>query len=231
MSETPEDTAEQAFSSQRDRMVESILEDVPFDGWTADLFRTAAARTQTDMALARSAFPRGGLDMALHYHRMGDQKLALDLAGTDLSAMRIRDRITHCVRRRIAIVSDNREAIRRAVSLFSLPLNAPEGMRMIWETSDQIWTLCGDTAEDYNWYTKRAILSSVYSSTVLYWLGDQDPKFEPTWEFLDRRIENVMQFEQAKAQIKKNPLARAAFAIPSHFLGFVRAPGMRATGR
>ena len=139
--------------------------------------------------------------------------------------MRIRQRITHCVRRRIELVADHREAVRRAAALFSLPHHAPDGARAIWETADLIWTRCGDTATDYNWYTKRAILSSVHSATVLFWLGDQDPRAQATWDFLDRRIENVMQFEKVKSKVQKNPLARMALWGPSQMLKLVRAPG------
>lgn len=230
MTETSETADEDPITSERDRMVTAILDDVAFDGWTAALVPMGAERTGVDITAARMAFPRGGLDMAIHFHRMGDRHLADELArrdarGEPLGAMRIRDRITHCVRRRIELIGDHREAVRRAGSLFALPTNAPEGMRLIWETADQIWTVCGDTSEDYNWYTKRGILASVYSATVLYWLGDQDPRGEPTWEFLDRRIENVMQFEQVKAQMQKNPVTRAAFAVPMGLLSMVRAPG------
>lgn len=230
MTETSDPTVDDPVESERDRLITAVLDDVAFDGWTASLVSMAAERIGIEPAAARLAFPRGGLDMAVHFHRMGDRKLSEDLdrrdqSGNPLSAMRIRDRITYSVRRRIELIGDHREAVRRAGALFALPTNAPEGLRLIWETSDRIWTACGDTSEDYNWYTKRGILASVYSATVLYWLGDQDPRGEPTWEFLDRRIENVMQFEQAKAQMQKNPLARTVFALPMGLLNMVRAPG------
>ena len=69
------------------------------------------------------------------------------------------------------------------------------------------------------------ILGSVFSATVLYWLGDTSPDFANTWTFLDRRIEDVMRFEKTKAQLNENPLVRAAMWGPMQVLGAIRAPG------
>ncbi len=222
------DLEDDRLAAARDRLLDAALPDVVFDGWTETTLRRAATETGDDMALARLAFPRGGIDMALAFHRRADRQLAQALDRADLETMRIRDRIAFCVRKRIEIVADHREAVRRGASLFALPMNAPEGARAVWETADLIWTRCGDTATDYNWYTKRAILASVISSTMLYWLGDHSTDFTSTWAFLDRRIENVMQVEKGKAAFRKNPLARAVTWGPRQLLGLIRAPGTRA---
>lgn len=208
----------------RAALIAAALDHVAFDGWSQKTLAAAVEETGVDPALARLVFPRGGIDMAMAFHRMKDAELAGALAETDLDAMRIRDRVTLCVRKRIELVAPHREAVRRGAALFSLPIYAPEGARAIWETADRIWTLCGDRADDYNWYSKRAILSSVYGSTVLFWLGDQDPAATATWSFLDRRIEGVMQFEKFKGQMANNPVARAAFWGPRQILSMIRPP-------
>lgn len=213
------------MQATRERLVEAMLPHVPFDGWSEEALDLAVAETGIPQAEAKLAFPRGPIDMALAFHRWGDRKLDADLDAAELISMRMRERVTHCVRRRIELIMDHREAVRRGAALFALPQHSVEGARAIWETADLIWTRCGDTAEDYNWYTKRAILASVYSSTVLYWLGDSDPRAEATWEFLGRRIDNVMQFERFKGKVQKNPLAKLAMWGPSQFLKLVRAPG------
>ncbi|HUS52375.1 MAG TPA: COQ9 family protein [Thermohalobaculum sp.] len=224
---TPHKTENAHISEACERLIEAALPHVVFDGWTTATLDAAIAESGVDAGLARLAFPRGGIDMALAFHRRTDRALADELAVADLDAMRIRDRIIHCVRRRIELVAEHREAVRRGVTLLALPIHAPEGAREIWRTADIIWTACGDTATDYNWYTKRMILGSVYSATVLYWLGDPSPNFANTWTFLDRRIENVMEFEKTKAQLNDNPLVRAILWGPMQVLGAIKAPGTR----
>lgn len=220
-------TDDHRLVAARERLLDAALPHVLFDGWTETTLRHAVAETGDDAALARLAFPRGGIDMALAFHRRADRQLSQALDRADLQSMRIRDRIAFCVRKRIEIVAPHREAVRRGASLFALPMNAPEGARAIWDTADLIWNRCGDTATDYNWYTKRAILSSVISSTMLYWLGDNSTDYTATWAFLDRRIENVMQFEKSKAAFGNNPLARVMTWGPRQVLGLIRAPGVR----
>jgi ubiquinone biosynthesis protein COQ9 len=117
--------------------------------------------------------------------------------------------------------------VRRGSALFALPQHAAVGAKAIWGTADAIWMALGDRSDDINFYSKRAILSGVYASTVLYWLGDASPGQSATWEFLDRRIENVMQFEKIKAAATANPLVKAFMAGPGSVLARIRAPGVR----
>jgi ubiquinone biosynthesis protein COQ9 len=109
--------------------------------------------------------------------------------------------------------------------LFALPTHAADGARCLWHTADTIWTALGDDSRDFNWYSKRTTLAAVYSSALLYWLGDTSPGFSATREFVQRRIDNVMQIEEVKAQIRKNPIAAAMLAGPRRLLDRVRAPG------
>jgi ubiquinone biosynthesis protein COQ9 len=67
-------------------------------------------------------------------------------------------------------------------------------------------------------------LSSVYASTVLYWLGDTSPNHEATWAFLDRRIANVMEFEKFKVQVNANPLAKQLLLGPHWLLSKIKVP-------
>lgn len=223
----PRKSEEQHLCEARERLIAAALPHIAFDGWTETALAAAIADSGVEAGLARLAFPRGGIDMALEFHRSGDRALAVEAADAGFRAMRIRDRITRCVRRRIELVAEHREAVRRGASLLAMPLHAPEGAKAIWETADSIWNLCGDDAADYNWYTKRMILASVYSATLLYWLGDTSPDSERSWAFLDRRIEDVMRFEKTKAQLRDNPLARAAMWAPMQLLKHLRPPAER----
>ncbi len=211
------------MKDQIDILLDAAMVHVPFDGWSEASLKAAAADCGMDPTTARALFPRGGVDLALAFHRRGDAATAARLASEDLSHLRFRDRIATAVRYRIEAAED-RELVRRASALFALPPHAADGTRAIWGTADMIWTTLGDQSKDYNWYSKRAILSGVYSATVLYWLGDESPDAQATWNFLDRRIDGVMQFERVKGAVEKNPLARVALAGPRALLSCIRAP-------
>ncbi|KPP84090.1 MAG: hypothetical protein HLUCCA08_01115 [Rhodobacteraceae bacterium HLUCCA08] len=206
-----------------DDLLAAILPHVAFDGWTEGAFRAALADRGADPAEARALCPRGAVDLAVHMHKRGDAAMLAAMAGADSPDMRIRDRIAQAIRLRIAAI-DDKEAVRRATTLFALPHMAPEGARLIWGTADAIWSAIGDSSEDVNWYTKRATLSAVHGSVVLYWLGDDSPGHEATNAFIDRRIDDVMQVEKVKAAVNGNPLLKP-FTVPLNtVLGMIRAP-------
>jgi ubiquinone biosynthesis protein COQ9 len=205
-------------------LVAAALQHVVFDGWTARTLVEAARDADIPPDRARLAFPRGGVDLALGFHIQRDAALAHDLAEADLGGMRFRDKIAHAVMRRLELAAGDREAVRRGAALFALPHHAPDAARAIWHTADTIWNALGDTSRDFNWYSKRTTLSAVYSSAVLYWLGDETPGFSATREFVQRRIDNVMRFEEARAKLRKNPVASALMRGPQRLLDRVRAP-------
>ncbi len=209
-----------------EKLLDAALMHVPFDGWTQATFRAAIADAEVEPAVARGLFPRGAVDLAAAYHRRGDAQMLERIAAAHLEGMRFREKVIFAVRARIEAAED-REIVRRGSTLFALPMHAPEGARLIWGTADAIWTALGDTSDDLNWYTKRATLSAVYSSTVLYWLGDDSIGAQATWDFLDRRIEDVMRFEKVKAQVRANPVLSRLMAGPQALLSRVRAPHPR----
>lgn len=206
----------------KDRLLEAALPHVPFDGWSDRTLRAAAAEAGVDAGLALALFPRGGVDLALAYHARGDDRMVARLQAMDMGSLRFRDRIAAAVRARLEDADP--ELVRRGTTLFALPMHAADGAKAVWGTADRIWTALGDTSDDLNWYTKRATLSGVYGSTVLYWLGDTSPGHQATWEFLDRRIDGVMQFEKLKASFRENPLGKAMMAGPGKVFSTLRAP-------
>jgi ubiquinone biosynthesis protein COQ9 len=208
-----------------DKLLDAALIHVAFDGWSAQAFRAACTDAGIDEALAKSVCPRGALDLAAAYHRRGDAQMVAAMEGADLQAMKIREQVAFAVRSRLQMAE--KEAVRRGVTLFALPQHAAEGARLIWGTAVAIWTGLGDASTDGNWYSKRAILSGVYSSVVLYWLGDESEGHENTWAFLDRRIENVMQIEKVKGQMRANPLTKGFAAGMDALMGMMKAPVKR----
>ncbi len=207
----------------KDRLLDAALSHVPFDGWSEATFRAAVTDTGADMAAARAVCPRGAVDLALAYHRRGDDEMRRRIRAAKVEDMRFRDRVATAVRLRIEAITD-KEAVRRGSALFTLPQHAADGARAIWGTADAIWEALGDVSDDYNWYTKRATLSAVYGATVLYWLGDDSPEARDTWAFLDRRIEDVMRIEKVKAEVRKNPVLSRLAAGPEWVLSRIKPP-------
>ncbi len=211
------------YEDTKQQLMDAILMHVPFYGWSEASFRAAVVDCDLDDGLARAICPRGAVDLALAYHARGDQVMLDRIKSTDMSELKFREKVAAAVRFRLEAVED-KELVRRGMTLFSLPNHAADGAKAVWGTCDLIWDALGDTSDDVNWYTKRATLSGVYSSTLLFWLGDDSPDHQNSWAFLDRRIENVMQFEKLKAQVNGNPLLKPLLAVPNWFAAQVKPP-------
>ncbi|EBA13488.1 COQ9 family protein [Roseobacter sp. CCS2] len=206
------------------QLLDAALPHVAFDGWSPATFKAAVADADIDPAVAKTMCPRGAVDLAIAYHHRGDAAMVTSLKAADLTNMRFRDKVAHAIRLRLQVI-DDKEAVRRGTTLFALPHMAADGAKLIWGTADAIWNALGDTSRDVNWYTKRMTLSGVYSSVVLYWLGDDSLDLQATDAFIDRRIDNVMQFEKLKAQAKANPLLKPLTSTLERMMASVKAPG------
>lgn len=208
----------------KEKILDACMPHVAFDGWSEETFRQAVSDAGIEMAEARSLFPKGALDLAAAFHQAGDLAMTQALASENLLSLRYRDRVARAIRIRLEYVAGDKEAVRRGTTLFSLPQHAADGAKLIWGTADAIWNALGDSSQDFNWYTKRATLSGVYGATVLYWLGDESENHQATWEFLDRRIDNVMQFEKVKAQMNANPVISQLMTGPNWLMSQIKAP-------
>ncbi len=207
-------------------IVAAAVPHVVFDGWSAATLNAACDDVGASVADAAALFPRGGVDLAIAFHKLGDETMVQTMAARDLSALKYREKITAYVRARLELI-DDKETVRKGSTLFSLPQNMADGTALIWGTSDAIWNALGDTSDDFNWYSKRTTLSGVYSATVLYWLGDNSEDHADTWAFLDRRIDNVMQFEKLKSDVRSNPLTAPLARLAGQLVSGVRAPRAR----
>ena len=179
----------------RDQLVEAMLVHVPFDGWTWSALEAGAKDLGQEAGDARRAFAGGMGEAADHFARWSDRRMLAELAAMDLEGMRIRDRIHACVKTRLGMNAENKEAMRRLLSFLALPQNAGRLSKMTWRTCSEMWYAAGDNSTDWNYYSKRGLLASVYSSTILYWMadgGDENGDFPETWGFLDRRIDDVL---------------------------------------
>ena len=197
-------------AATRADLLAAIIPHVPFDGWSHVAFKAAVAAVGLDPGVAALVCPRGAVDLAVAYHRAGDAAMAAGYAAVDTGALRYRDRVALAIRLRLEV--GDAELVRRGASVFALPQNAATGAGLIWGTADAIWRALGDTSDDFNWYSKRASLAAVYSACVLYWMGDTSEGRRDTQEFIDRRIEGIMQFEKIKGRVVGLPGLKEALA-------------------
>jgi ubiquinone biosynthesis protein COQ9 len=205
----------------REALAPGIADNAAFDGWSDAARDMAADGAGIDRDVARLAFPGGAVDMIDAWFAAIDRQMAAALPADTLAAMKIRARIATLVETRLEAVAMNRESLRRALAILALPQNVARAARLGWRTVDLMWRMAGDTATDYNHYTKRTILLGVYAATVSVFLDDDSEGHADTRAFLGRRIDGIMRFEKAKAGFVKRYEHRPSL---SRFVGRLRYP-------
>ncbi len=186
----------------KDRLLLTLLPGVPFDGWTESAVKDAARREGMSDEDLRALFPGGARDALRWFSTWADRRMLEELDAQDLSALKVRGRIAAAVTARLRALEPHREAVRRALATLAAPQNAALGLTLVYRTVDAAWYAAGDTATDFNFYTKRALLGAVLAATTLYWLDDRSEGAADTLGFLDRRLANVMSLPKVGGRAK-----------------------------
>lgn len=213
------DIADMTLDELRAALAPHLASNAAFDGWSASAVSAAAIAVGADQDIARLAIPAKPVEMIDLWFAHIDREMARRLPPERLATMKIREKITALVETRLDILAPDREALRRAVAILSMPQNAARATRFGWRSADAMWRLAGDTATDYNHYTKRAMLAGVYAATIAVFLNDESEGQADSRAFLARRIGNIMEFEKAKAKLASRSDHR--FSL-SRFIGRLR---------
>ena len=215
------DLANATLDELRYALAPAVAANAAFDGWNFSALDMAAEGMGVDRDVARLAFTDGPVAMIDAWFASVDAGMLAKLTPEKLAAMKIRERIASLVEARLELLGPNRESLRRALAVLAMPQNAAKGARLGWRAADMMWRTAGDTATDYNHYTKRGILAGVYAATVTVFLDDDSEDHADTRAFLSRRIDGIMRFEKAKAQWLRP--AEHRFSL-SRFIGRLRYP-------
>jgi ubiquinone biosynthesis protein COQ9 len=196
--------APDGFEPARRAILDSALKRAPFEGWTRSMMAASARDAGVAASALAAAFPRGVADLLRYWSEENDAAMSAALGKPDFASKRVREKVEAALWARLDALRPHKEAARRAAATLALPFFAPLAGRLAWKTADAVWRGLADKSTDFNFYTKRAILTGVWTSTFARWLADDSPDEGATRKFMDARIENVMQFEKLKAQIRDN---------------------------
>jgi len=217
------DPTDLTLDEVRATLAPAIASNAAFDGWSDEALDLAAQGAGIDRDVARLAFDGGAVEMIDAWFAHIDAAMVAAVPADRLAAMKIRERIAALVEARLDAMLPDREALRRARAVLALPQNLGAAAKLGWRSVDRLWRRAGDTAVDYNHYTKRALLLAVYTATTTVFLDDESEGLTETRGFLARRIDGIMRFEKAKAGFLKRTEHRPSL---SRFVGRLRYPAV-----
>ena len=179
-----------------------FLKNAPFEGWSERNLANASVANGFDPNYAKLLFPGGLKDLNSYFNdNLNNQMTEIFLK--EKLELKISEKIAHLLEIRFSLYQPIKESIRCLFQYYLMPQHILEAQSSAWKACDQIWYLAGDKSTDFNYYSKRALLETVYSSSLLYYLSDESKNFTDTKAFIRRRIQAVLKIGKWKA-IGKN---------------------------
>jgi ubiquinone biosynthesis protein COQ9 len=185
----------------KNTLIIAVLRVTAQEGWT----ESALAQAEADFApgTLRAYFPGGLPDFIKAFHEWVDEGMEKQLAkSAAFEDAKVREKIFAAVMARLDVLKPHKEAVRRFMGYQLLPWNGPRAMMGLGHAADAMWKAAGDRSTDYNYYTKRLLLSGVYAATLHCWLKDESKDQAETEAFLRRRIEEVLKVGKAIGGLK-----------------------------
>lgn len=198
----------------REKIIEDALDEIVFQGWDFKVILEACQNSGYEKDYARILFPQGIEQVLDCYLCMMDHKMLSEIEQLPLDGLPIREKITQMVATRIALLSSKRSLAIQTMTTLSMPIYAKLSSKALFRSADHMWRAIGDQSTDHNYYSKRMLLSMVYASTLLYWVNDDSEQQKDTYEFLKRRIQNVMSFGKITHQLSPKRCSEKLGSIP-----------------
>ena len=200
-------TNNQSTNSQlKFNLVNAMLVHVPFDGWSWTALEQGAIDMDFETKLNfedrkkiyYDLFKNGPIDFIETFSKIIDDEMEKNYESLAIKPDRVPQKIKTIILIRLHLSQKYKEAVRSSLSLTAIPKNSKQSLKILYRTCHRIWKIAGDTSTDFSFYTKRASLAAVYSSTLLFWLNDNSSTQDETESFLDRRLKDISRISNLK---------------------------------
>lgn len=189
------------------RILTAALEFVPAHGWSLEAI--AAGAESLGLSSASTGMFNSAGDLVLHFIGHCNSQLTEILTEEHKQVQlgqaepkKTADFLRDAVETRLRMYAPYIETWPQAMSLLLLPHNIPEALKLLSTLVDDIWYYAGDRSTDMNWYTKRAALTGIYNTTELVMVQDSSPDFQDTWNFLNNRIQDIVNMASTAKQVQ-----------------------------
>ena len=187
-----------AHADLADRVIERVLDHAGVYDWGHDALAHAITDIGCDENLARVLFPDMPKSLLIWASGYGDSVMIEWLQQNKP------DKITATIFAglmfRYRHFQPYRAALRRATTALARPAHVITAGELTWATADRLWRAAGDDANDFNHYSKRALLSGIIAATLPIYLNDHSQDLTDTEIFLRKRFDNVKTINQIKSK-------------------------------
>ncbi|MCC8417593.1 MAG: COQ9 family protein [Rickettsia endosymbiont of Bryobia graminum] len=181
---------EEKYHNLKLQFIEAISDLLVFDEWDNKLLEEAETRCGFAKGYSSIIFPNGLSEIIDFLEDQYDQKM-LNLLANQILPDKIRDRIDLALRIRIKDCTHKLVLLRNSC-YFTNPINNLHAMKIAWRTCDLIWRYAGDKSMDYNYYTKRSLLFSAYTTSIIYYIQDNSDNNIETDKYITDSLSGII---------------------------------------
>ena len=163
----------ESLSKERMKILKKLKKDIISNGWNENLFKKKQRFNENQKKILKSLFPKGYKSLLIFYLSNADNEMIKASKKLNLVKMRTHEKIYNLVLLKLKINQKDKELIKRTFYTLLLPHYSRLLASSTYNTVNLIWNIAGDNSKDYNFYSKRLILASIYSATIFYWLNDK----------------------------------------------------------
>ena len=168
-------------------------------GWNEEMFNKVAKNSKYDTAVVLSLFPEGYISLIQVYLDEINTKMTDESKKLNLIRFKVHERIRELCILRFKIMIKEKKIVCKTFLHLLLPNNYSFSLKNLYKTVDQIWYLAGDSSTDFNFYSKRAILASIYLTTILHFINNEN--LEETIILLNKQLKKVSKIPKIKERL------------------------------
>ena len=170
------------------------------NGWNENLFFLISQNCNYKEHEINTLFPNGYESLLTLYLTEINEKMTEKSKSLNLIRLKIHERIKALMTIRLNIMKNEKKLISKTFLYLLLPHNFKIASQNLYKTVDQIWFLAGDNSTDFNFYSKRAILASIYTTTLLHFINNDN--IDETIDVMNQNLKKVSKIPKIKNQTK-----------------------------
>ena len=184
----------------RKKILQDIKTLVIKDGWNDQLFINYSKVSKFSNEEINALFPEGYKTLIDMYLEEINLKMTKNSKKINLIRLRTHERVRELVKLRLNIMLKEKILVKKTFIHLLLPFNHRIAYKNLYRTVDQIWFLAGDNSTDFNFYSKRMILATIYTSTISHFINNND--YQKTINFLEKNLKKVSLIPKLKNKTK-----------------------------
>ena len=190
-------------NQKKQRFLNHFISIVQKNSWNIESFNKAQKKLKYSSNLLKVLFPNKLNDLVFYFSDFINKKMITAYKKKRINKKSLRLQILTLLKIRFSILNEYKSVIKESMVFLCSPSKQLLSSKLIFKTADFMWISINDKSTDYNFYTKRAILGTIYSVVILFWLNDKSNKLDKTYNLLEKLIMNMNFISSLKKCLKE----------------------------